>query len=588
MEQGKGVKRDQTIASGLKNCLPSNHTTDVTLSNTLTWRSLKRIDPSKIANCGLKNFRNYDIFEGKGGTFFYRKKFGKSKYDGPFRSTLVNSTIKKKRRFSMCSGSLSKVPRRMSLYHNERNLSSRKSVKKVRFELITEKKTPLKTTPHISRSLTEGKCVRSRLPRPSGTTEANRMLFEKLLTSSSKAEDTGIRLSPSTREFAKNETFESVKEINPLLKTSLPVLRCLSEGKFVNSRLPRPVVTTGAKRKLFENKSTDSLTSSTKLKNTAIALSPSTNGSNGAANGPSSLTLSSWGQKLQVSSDNVVRVKSSIDFRKGTCNEDDTGSFELFEKIANASCLDDENVRKQEKSVKMTSLFLSNEKLGTELKSLSGDRHEETRTEMVLSSSCKMSNINLPLLIAPVNITEGANEILRSLDYHQNELRQIRRKRDELLVQEEKVNKNFILEQQKFKDLMGVSPSIVSCVSLNDASDGDENKINPNQELSDKDNEDKLNTGEVMEVDAEVVNSSMNTNALIGSGSGFVPLNLSMCDRSMASLKASFPFMRTPIHEVKSSLQDKCLTVEYTPAVLRKLKDRVNESVLKLYTDFSK
>merc|ERR1719481_2244031 len=204
-----------------------------------------------------------------------------------------------------------------------------------------------------------------------------------------------------------------------------------------------------------------------------------------------------------------------------------------------------------------------------------------------MASSCKMSNINSPILIAPVTITEGANEILRSLDYHHNELRQIRKKRDELLVQEEKVYKNFILEQQKYKDLMCVSPSIVSCVSLNDASDGDENKINPNQELSDKDNEDKFNTGEVMEVDAEVVNSSMNTNALIGSGSGFVPLNLSMCDRSMASLKASFPFMRTPIHEVKSSLQDKSLIVEYTPAVLRKLKNRVKESVFELYADFS-
>ena len=160
------------------------------------------------------------------------------------------------------------------MFHSERKLSSRKSVKKVRFESITERKSPLKTSPHISRSLTEGKCVRSRLPRPSGTTEANRMLFEKLLTSSSKAEDTGNRLSPSTREFAKNETFESVKEIKPLLKTSFPVLRCLSEGKFVNSRLPRPVVTTGAKRKLFEKESSDSLTSNTKVKDAGIALSP--------------------------------------------------------------------------------------------------------------------------------------------------------------------------------------------------------------------------------------------------------------------------------------------------------------------------
>ena len=176
MEQDKGLKHDKTITSDLKNCLPSSHNTDVTLPNMLTWGSLKRIEPTKIANCGLKEFRNYDFFEGKGGSFFYRKKLGKSNYDGPFRSTLVNTTMKKKRRFSIRSGSLTKVPRRM--FHSERKLSSRKSVKKVRFDSITEKKSPIKTSPHTSRSLTEGNCVRSRLPRPSGTTEAKK-LFEK-------------------------------------------------------------------------------------------------------------------------------------------------------------------------------------------------------------------------------------------------------------------------------------------------------------------------------------------------------------------------------------------------------------------------
>ena len=45
--------------------------------------------------------------------------------------------------------------------------------------------------------------------------------------------------------------------------------------------------------------------------------------------------------------------------------------------------------------------------------------------------------------------------------------------------------------------------------------------------------------------------------------------------------------MQTPIREVNSSVQDKSITVECTPAVLRKLKNRVNESVLELYTDLS-
>merc|ERR1719357_593653 len=264
--------------------------------------------------------------------------------------------------------------------------------------------------------------------------------------------------------------------------------------------------------------------------------------------------------------------------RKGTCVEDDTGSFEMFEKITKASSLDDVNVSKQEKSGEMTSLFVSNEKSGTKLKSLSGERLKETRTELVLASSVKISDINSPLLIAQ-------NEILRRLNCHRNELRQIRRKRDELLVQEEKVHKNFIVEQQKYKDLMGVSPTNVSRVSTNDASVGVENKIIPNQELSVQDNEAKLNMGDVMGVEAEVGNLSMNTNALIGNlnCSGCVPLNLSMCDRSMASLKASFSFMQTPTREEKSSVQDKSLTVECTPAVLRKLKNRVNESMLELY-----
>merc|ERR1712098_589815 len=81
----------------------------------------------------------------------------------------------------------------------------------------------------------------------------------------------------------------------------------------------------------------------------------------------------------------------------------------------------------------------------------------------------------------------------------------------------------------------------MSRVSLDDESDGVEIKLNPNQ-----DNEAKLNTGEDMEMDEEVVNPSMKMNALIGNlnSSGFVPLNLSMCDRSMASLKATFSFMQ--------------------------------------------
>ena len=135
---------------------------------------------------------------------------------------------------------------------------------------------------------------------------------------------------------------------------------------------------------------------------------------------------------------------------------------------------------------------------------------------------------------------------------------------------------------------MGDSPTIVSCVSSNDSSSGVENKIIPELELSVKDNGANLNTGEAMEVDAKVDHSSMNTNALIGNlnCSGFTPLNRSMCNRSMASLKTSFSFMQTPIREVKSSVQDKSINVECTPSVLRKLKNRVNESVLELYADF--
>ena len=136
---------------------------------------------------------------------------------------------------------------------------------------------------------------------------------------------------------------------------------------------------------------------------------------------------------------------------------------------------------------------------------------------------------------------------------------------------------------------MGVSPTIVSCVSLNDASVGVENKIIPDLELSGEDNGANLNTGEAMEVDAKVDHSSMNTNALIGNlnCSGFAPLNRSMCDRSIASLKSSFSFMQTPIREVKSSVLDKSITVECTPVVLRKLKNRVEESMLELYADCS-
>ena len=400
MELDKGVKRDHTITSDLKNSLPSMHTTDVPLPNTLTWGSLKRLEPAKIASCGLKKFRNYDLFEGKGGSIFYRKKCGESKYDGPLRTTLLNSTRKKQLRLGIRSGSMTKVPRRMSLFHNERKLSSRKSVKKVRFESITEKKLPSKTSPHICRSLTEGKCGRSRLPRPSGTTGAKRMLFEKLssdsATSSSKAEDTEICLCHSTLESVENEMLESVKEIKPLFKTSLPILRCLSEGKFVNSRLPRPVVITGAKRMLFKKMSAN-LTSPIKVKDTGIVLSPSTK-SNGAVNNPSSLALlSSRDQNIQVTSDSVVRVKSSKVFRKGACDEDDTGSFEMFEKIASNSCLDDVKVNKQEKRKEMSSLFLSNEKTGTELNSLIGESLKETLTEVVLASSGITSDIKSPL-----------------------------------------------------------------------------------------------------------------------------------------------------------------------------------------------
>merc|ERR1712142_991458 len=201
---------------------------DVPLPNTLTWGSLKRLESAIIASCGLKKFKNYDLYEGKGGSIFYRKKCGESIYDGPLRITLLNSTMKKQRRLGFRS-SLTKVPRRMSLFHNERKLSSRKSVKKVRFESFTEEKFPSKTSPHICRSLTEGKCGRSRLPRPSGTTGAKRMLFEKLssnsATSLSKAEDTEIRLSHSTLESEENESFESAKEMKPLVKTSLPFRR---------------------------------------------------------------------------------------------------------------------------------------------------------------------------------------------------------------------------------------------------------------------------------------------------------------------------------------------------------------------------
>merc|ERR1712142_194322 len=166
--------------------------------------------------------------------------------------------------------------------------------------------------------------------------------------------------------------------MKPLTKTSLPILRCLSEGrKIANSRLPRSAVTSGTKRMLFEKMSTDGLTSAPiKVLDTGIALSPSTKGNEAANESSSSTLLSSRDQNFQVASDTVVRVKSSLFYGKGTCDEDDTGSFEMLEKIANTSCLDDVNVGKQEKSEEMTSLILSKDKSGAEIKSLSGERHK--------------------------------------------------------------------------------------------------------------------------------------------------------------------------------------------------------------------